>query len=199
MGRLVTALLPGSLVAWKPPIPDLPVSEPQWAPRPECICSGEGGRKEGGQNQPWLPCPAAFTHRALPPSPCHALCHPFRGSSGSEWFSPCPTPTQVGRGAGQGPGPPLLPSPPSHHVSSVLVCVPCLLSASPLGRLARLLVRPAAFFTGLRLTFLGLSPPLLLPICSSQGCPWASDRLLRLPLCLSVHLSLCPSLSCDLQ
>lgn len=134
MGRLVTALLPGSLVAWKPPIPDLPVSEPQWAPRPECICSGEGGRKEGGQNQPWLPCPAAFTHRALPPSPCHALCHPFRGSSGSEWFSPCPTPTQVGRGAGQGPGPPitpLTPKPPCFLCPGVCSLPPLCLSSRP--------------------------------------------------------------------
>lgn len=51
---MVTALLPGSLVAWKPPIPDLPVSEPQWAPRSECICTGEGGREEGRRPEPTL-------------------------------------------------------------------------------------------------------------------------------------------------
>ena len=170
MGRLVTTSLPGSLVAWKPPIQDLPVSGPQHRGSQEqnALGSPEGG-KEGGQDHPRLPCPAAFTHPSLHPSH-HALCHPFHCSSGSKWFPPWPHPHLSGaRGwAGTRP-PPSLSSPPNHHVSSVPVCVPRLLSASPLGRLARPLVHPAAFFTSLRLTFLGLSVSLSLSLSSPSS------------------------------
>lgn len=160
-----------------------------------------GGREEGRRPEPTLapvPCCLHPSCTASIPMSCSLPSLPWLLGIRMV-FTVAPPSLKWGAGQGRDLAPPLLSSPPSHHVSSVLVCVPCLLSASPLGRLARLLVHPAAFFTGLRLTFLGLSPPLLLPICSSQGCPWASDRLLRLSLCLSVHLSLCPSLSCDLQ
>lgn len=96
MGRSVTTSLPGSLVASKPPIRDLPVPEPQYYGPQER--NAVGPRREEGRRPrpPWPPCPAAFTHPALPPSPCHAPCHPFHRSLGSEWCPPWPHPHPSG-------------------------------------------------------------------------------------------------------
>lgn len=194
--------LPGFLVALKTPIWDPPVPGPQHS-GPQELQNAPGPEREGRRPRPPLGPMPSCAHSALHPFPPHALSHPFHHCSlGSKWFPPWPHPHPSGALGRAGTWPPHHSPCPEATMFLLSWCVSPA-SSPPLPSAARSScppVRPAAFFTRLRLTLLGLSlSPLLPPICSSQGCPRASDGPLRLSLCLSVPLSLCLSLSCDLR
>ena len=143
--------LPGSLVALKPRIQD-PPSPWASAPGPQELQNAAGPRREGRRPRPPLaptPCCARSTSPMLPCTYAHLMLSaiPLTLAPWDPNGFPCgPTPTGVGGGAGRDLATPMLPWLRSHHVSSVPVCVPRLLSACPLGGLAPPcpLVHPAA-------------------------------------------------------
>lgn len=185
---LVTASTPRILGGWETPTQDPPAPGPQHS-GPQELQYALGPKRKALAPTPCIP-PAPIGPAPIPtscsqPSPSPLLL-------GIQMVSTmAPPPPVWGTGQGQDPTTPitlLAPKPPCFSCRNVCPPPPlCLSSRPPRSSLSP--VHPAAF-TRLQLTFLGLSP-LLPPICSSQGCPWASDGPLRLSLC-SLCTCLCP-------
>lgn len=171
-----------------------PWASAQWAPRTsECSWAREGGKEAkaapGSHAQlcPFRPAPipTACSQPSLPPL-----------LLGIQMVSTvAPPPPKWGAGQGGDLATPSLSLPRSHHVSSVLVCVPCLLSASPLGR--SLLLSPCPPCSLLHSSPTNPSWPLSLPPPSSHllltGMSPGQRRApppFPLPLCALVSLSL---------
>ena len=206
MEEWVTAPTPRILGGWEAPMQDLPAPGPQ--------CTGSQGRQNvlgtrSGGGREAKAAPGTHTlHCTLTHPPCTIPTSCSQPSlspllPGIQMVSTmAPPPLEWARGPGQDLTTPIaLLAPKSPCFSCCGVCPPpplCLSSRPPRSSLS-----PCAPCSLLRSSPTNLSWPLsphiLPPICSSQGCPWASDGPLRLSLCLSVHLSLCLSLSCNLQ